>query len=155
MALTNKHKAIIAAAAATVAVGFEGTRYVAYEDPRPNDPIWTVCTGHTGSDIVKGKRYTVEECKQLLDHDMLTAVSAVERCHPNLPDHVLIAFSDAVYNIGPKVACNSTASRYLSEGRYKDACKELLNWNKANGVVLPGLARRRKAEMEVCLGGSS
>lgn len=147
-----KRLTVIAALAATVAAGFEGFRQHAYYDPRPNDPILTVCYGHTGTDVVKGKRYTFEECKQLLNDDMLDAVRVVERCHPGLPDNVLLAFADAVYNIGPKVACKSTASKYLSQGNYEAACRELPKWNKSNGVVLPGLTKRRIEEMNLCLG---
>ena len=147
---TKRYAAILGAAAA-LAAGFEGLRQYAYYDPRPGDAILTVCYGST-TDVQKGKKYSLEECKQRLADDMLDAVRAVERCHPNLPDNVLIAFADAVYNIGPKVACSSTASKYLSQGNYEAACRELPKWNKSNGVVLPGLTRRRKAEMDICLG---
>ena len=141
---------MVAAAAASLAAGFEGLRQYAYYDPRPGDAILTVCYGST-TQVEKGKKYSLEECKQRLETDMAEAIAAVERCHPGLPDNVLIAFSDAVYNIGPKVACNSTASKYLSQGNYEAACKELPKWNKSNGVVLPGLTRRRNAEMAICL----
>ena len=146
----TKRYAMILGAAATLAAGFEGLRQYAYYDPRPSDAILTVCYGST-TDVQKGKKYSLEECKQRLADDMLEAVQAVERCHPNLPDNVLIAFADAVYNIGPKVACKSTASKYLSQGNYEAACNELPKWNKSNGVVLPGLTRRREAERQICL----
>ena len=145
-----KRYAMVAAAAASLAAGFEGLRQYAYYDPRPGDAILTVCYGST-TQVEKGKKYSLEECKQRLETDMAEALATVERCHPGLPDNVLIAFSDAVYNIGPKVACNSTASKYLAQGNYEAACKELPKWNKSNGVVLPGLTRRRNAEMAICL----
>ena len=145
-----KRYAAILGAAATLAAGFEGLRQYAYYDPRPGDAILTVCYGST-TDVQKGKKYSIEECKARLEADMAEAVRMVEKCHPGLPDNVLIAFSDAVYNIGPKVACNSTASKYLAQGNYTAACNELPRWNKANGVVLPGLTRRREAERQICL----
>lgn len=145
-----KRYAAVLGAAATLAAGFEGLRQYAYYDPRPGDAILTVCYGST-TDVQKGKKYTLEECKQRLEDDMAEAVRMVERCHPKLPDNVLIAFADAVYNIGPKVACNSTASKYLTQGNYEAACNELPRWNKSNGVVLPGLTRRREAERQICL----
>lgn len=141
----------IASVAAVLASGWEGLRQYAYYDPRPNDPILTVCYGST-QDVEKGKKYTLEVCKERLNKDMLVAVEQVEKCHPNLPDNVLIAFADAVYNIGPKVACKSTASKYLDQGNYEAACKELPRWNKSNGVVLKGLTNRRNEEMQICLG---
>ena len=143
--------AVILSATAALAAGFEGLRQYAYYDPRPGDAILTVCYGST-TQVERGKRYSLEECKQRLDADMLEAVTAVERCHPNLPDNVLIAFADAVYNIGPKIACKSTASKYLDQGNYEAACNELPKWNKSNGVVLKGLTRRREEERKICLG---
>ena len=148
--LDAKRYAAILGAAATLAAGFEGLRQYAYYDPRPGDSILTVCYGST-TDVQKGKKYSLEECKKRLEDDMAEAVRIVEKCHPGLPDNVLIAFSDAVYNIGPKVACNSTASKYLAQGNYEAACNELPRWNKSNGIVLPGLTRRREAERQICL----
>ena len=145
----KRYGAILGAAAA-LAAGFEGLRQYAYYDPRPGDAILTVCYGST-TQVQKGKKYSLEECKQRLENDMLDAIRTVERCHPNLPDNVLIAFADAVYNIGPKVACDSTASRLLALKDYEAACNQLPRWNKSNGVVLPGLTRRREAERKICL----
>ena len=150
MATNGKGLSAALAAAAALAAGFEGLRQSPYLDPRPNDAILTVCYGHTGQDIER-RKYSLEECTKLLEQDMLTAVQQVNKCHPDLPFGVQVAFSDAVYNIGPKVACNSTASKYLSQGNYEAACKELPKWNKSNGITLPGLTRRRNKEMEICL----
>ena len=147
----KKYGAILGTAAA-LAAGFEGLRQYAYYDPRPGDAILTVCYGST-TDVVKGKKYSIEECKQRLEDDMVSAIRIVERCHPNLPDNVLIAFADAVYNIGPKVACDSTASRYLAQKNYEAACNQLPRWSKSNGIELPGLVRRRDAEKKICLDG--
>lgn len=144
-----------AALATAIAIPAEGLRQYAYYDP---PGILTVCYGHTGSDVVNGKRYTLDECKALLDADMTTAVAAVDRCAPGLPEPVLAAFSDAVYNLGPTIACDasrSTAARLLKAGDIQGACRQLPRWNKARvaGVLvpLPGLTKRRNAEMELCL----
>ena len=147
-ALKTKRIAAATIAAGAIAAGFEGISYVPYSDPRPHHSILTVCYGHTGN--IQNRVYTLDECKQLLADDMKTAVQIVEKCHPDIPMNVLIAFSDATYNIGPKVACNSTASTYLSEKKYTQACDELLKWNKSNGQVLPGLTKRRQEEAKVC-----
>lgn len=148
----TKRLGAVAAIATALAIPAEGIRQWAYFDP---PGILTVCYGHTGSDVIKGKKYDLEECKSLLTEDMLAAVEQVERCHPSLPQNVHAAFSDAVFNIGPKVACESTASRYLDAGEYGAACRELPKWNKSRvgGVLvpLPGLTKRRQKEMELCL----
>lgn len=154
--MQTKSKRITAAVAAAtlIAIPAEGLRQYAYYDP---PGILTVCYGHTG-DVVKGKKYSLDECKALLSKDMLEAVEAVDRCHPGLPTNVLAAFGDAAFNLGPKIACDtqlSTAARLLAAYRYDDACKQLPRWNKASvgGVMveLPGLTKRRNAEMKLCL----
>ena len=150
--MTPKSRAAaIAVAAAAIAAPAEGLRQYAYYDP---PGVLTVCYGST-TDVVKGRKYSIEECKARLESDMLKAVQAVERCHPGLPDNVWIAFSDAVYNLGPTVACNSTASRYLAAKNYTAACNELPRWDKARVagqlIPLPGLTKRRALERAVCL----
>jgi GH24 family phage-related lysozyme (muramidase) len=150
----NNRIAAVAAIATAIAIPAEGLRQFAYYDP---PGILTVCYGHTGDDVQKRKMYSLDECRALLTVDMLDAVEAVERCHPNLPVNVHAAFADAVYNIGPRVACDSTASKYLAAGQIEKACKELPRWNKSSvaGVLvpLPGLTKRRNAEMMLCLSG--
>ena len=151
----NNRLLIAAAMATAIAIPAEGLRQYAYKDP---PGVLTVCYGTTGNEVVAGKKYTLQECKAFLDRDMLNAVLTVERCHPSLPENVLAAFSDAVYNIGPTVACNSTASRYLASGNYAAACDQLPRWNKAKVagvyVELPGLTKRRLKERELCRGES-
>lgn len=155
--MTPKRRAAIIAAAISVAAPMEGLRQYAYYDP---PGILTVCYGHTGPDVVKGKKYDLAQCKALLAQDMAEAVDTVERCVPGLPDGVLIAFADAVFNLGPKIACNktaSTAARMLAAGNLEGACNQLPRWNKASVggvmVVLPGLTKRRLLEQTVCLEG--
>lgn len=151
-------KARIAAATAiatAIAIPAEGLRQFAYYDP---PGILTVCYGHTGADIIKGRKYSTPECDKYLSDDMRAAINTVERCIPGLPVNVLAAFGDAVYNLGPTIACDkkhSTAARYLHAGKLIEACNQLPRWNKARvlGVMveLPGLTKRRGVEKEVCL----
>lgn len=147
--------AAVVALAAALAAPAEGLRQWAYQCPAS---IWTVCYGHTGN-VDRTRQYSAAECRALLKSDMLAAVQAVERCQPGLPDRVLAAFGDAVFNIGPKVACDrgaSTAARLLAAGRYSEACEQLPRWNRAVvkgvSVPLPGLTKRREAERIMCLG---
>lgn len=149
-----KAAALIAAALAAPA---EGLRQYAYYDP---PGILTVCRGHTGADVVKGKKYSLAECDSLLDLDMRIAIDEVDRCVPGLPVKVLASFADAVYNMGPTIACdltNSTAARMLRARNLLGACNQLPRWNKSKiaGVLvpLPGLTTRRAKEQVVCLNG--
>lgn len=155
----NRKRAAAAALAAVIAIPAEGLRQWAYYDP---PGILTVCRGHTGPDVQKNRLYSLAECDQYLTDDMRKAVNAVDACAPGLPVNVLAAFSDAVYNIGPKIACDtkvSTAARLLKAGDLSGACQQLPRWDKASvgGVMvsLPGLTKRRAAEMALCLEGAA
>jgi GH24 family phage-related lysozyme (muramidase) len=153
-----KRLAAAATIATALAVPMEGLRQWAYYDP---PGILTVCYGST-KNVVKGKKYSIEECKLRLNTDMMEAVETVERCVPGLPVHSLAAFADAVYNMGPTITCStakSTAARLLAAGKVEEACRQLPKWNKAKVagvfVALPGLTKRRNAEMELCLQGDA
>jgi lysozyme len=150
----GKRLAAATAIATAIAVPAEGLRQWAYYDP---PGVLTVCYGST-TNVVKNRYYTLTECKALLSDDMLKAIDIVERCVPGLPENVLAAFGDAVYNLGPTIACNekrSTAARLLAAGKIEDACRQLPRWNRAIvagvSVELPGLSKRRNKEMTVCL----
>ena len=140
--------------AASLAIPAEGIYTRVYKDPGGID---TYCIGETENPD-KTREYKLEECLAKLNVSMGKAVLKVDKCQPRLPFGVLVAFSDAVYNMGSTIACNtqeSTAARYLKAMQYKEACDQLLRWNKAKvmGVYipLPGLTSRREAEHKVCL----
>lgn len=153
----NKRVAAAAAIATAIAAPAEGLRQWAYYDP---PGILTVCYGHTGPDVSKGRKYALDECKALLTDDMLKAINTVDSCVPGLPLPVLAAFGDAVFNLGPKIACSkasSTAARMLATGNLEEACNQLPRWDKASvagvSVSLPGLTKRRAREQALCLTG--
>jgi len=149
-----KEKAAAVVLAAAIATPMEGMRQWAYKDPVG---IPTICLGSTKG-VKMGDFKTIPECKTLLTKEMTEVVDAVDRCVPNLPPHVLAAFSDAAFNMGPTIACSitgSTAARKLKVGDLIGACNELPKWNKARvaGVLvpLPGLTTRREMERDLCL----
>jgi lysozyme len=164
--------ALAALLATALAAPAEGLRQVAYRDPVG---ILTACRGHTGPDVHAGARYSLERCDRWMTDDMRAAVKRVDDCAPGLPPEVLAAFSDAVFNAGPAIACDglrSTAARYLhrysaggaenqDSGRplLRAACDQLPRWDKARiaGVLvaLPGLTKRRAAERELCIKGAT
>lgn len=153
-----RRKTLACALAVAIAAPCEGLRRRVYLDPVG---IPTYCFGET-SNPVRGKLYSIAECQGLLNDHMLDAVHTVERCAPGLPPEVLGAFSSAVYNMGPTIACNaktSTAARYLRDGRLIDACNQLPRWDRARlaGVLvtLPGLTKRRLLERDQCLAGAT
>lgn len=133
----------------------EGLRHYAYRDP---PGILTVCYGST-TNVEEGRYYSLAECLARLDADMNAALDIVDRCAPGLPVRPRAAFGDAVYNLGPTIVCDlkeSRAARLLKAGEVEAACRELPRWDKAKiggvKVSLPGLSKRRRAEMTLCLG---
>lgn len=150
-----KRGGAVVAVVAALATGYEGTVLKSYVDPVG---VLTSCTGHTGPELRPGQVFTTGQCAALLNADVTKAVQAVQWCVPNAPDRVLAAFGDAAYNLGPAIACDrtrSTAARLLAAGQWEAACLQLPRWNTAGGRVLPGLTRRRQAELDLCLKGST
>jgi lysozyme len=153
----NRRRAAIVAAVVGIAAPAEGIRHYAYYDP-PH--ILTVCEGHTGPDVVAGRYYSDGECYALTQADAGKAVDAVLKCAPDAPDSVAVAFGDAVFNLGPAIACDrtrSTAARLLYAHEWRAACEQLLRWDKATvggvSVALRGLTKRRALERNVCVSG--
>ena len=144
------------ALAVAIAAPAEGLRRAAYNDPVG---IVTICYGSTES-VKPGQLATLNDCHGRLSADMLKAISQVEECVPGLPEHMLAAWADAVFNLGPRIVCdqaNSTAARLLKAGKLLDACDELPKWNRARVggqlIELPGLTARRERERQLCLSG--
>lgn len=141
---------VLALAAAIVRPweGYEPTPY------RDIVGVLTVCYGHTGSDVVAGKRYTRAECDALLRRDLAEANSLVRRCITRpMPESVEAALTSAAYNVGPRVVCGSTLQRKAQAGDWAGACAELDKWVYAGGRKVRGLVDRRAAERRVCEGG--
>lgn len=150
---TNR-KATALALAVAIAVPMEGLRQAAYRDVTG---LPTVCFGSTVG-VKMGDFRTVPECKALLTKEMTHVIETVDRCRPGLPPEVLAAASDLAYNTGVSTACDtnrSTFARLLRNENPKDACLQILRWDKARVmgvfVTLPGLTKRRHMEYELCI----
>lgn len=134
--------------AAPLIMRWEGVRYTPYQDVVG---VWTVCYGHTGPDVVPGKKYTIEECKALLDEDMAEANAYVRKCIPvPMLAQVEAAITDLVFNVGPKGACGSTVQRRGMANNWPGACEALDMWKYAGGRVYQGLVNRRLDARYLC-----
>jgi lysozyme len=142
--------AAVLAAAGTLIAKWEGVRYMPYLDAVG---VLTVCYGHTGPDIVPGKAYTADECKALLDADMLVANASVRRCLPMpLLRQVEVALTSLVFNVGPRAVCGSTLQRRALANDWPGACAAIDMWKYAAGRVMRGLVLRRANERGICEG---
>lgn len=56
------------------------------------------------------------------------------------------AIVDFAYNLGVGALQTSTLRRKINEGDWGESKNQLIRWVRAQGVVLPGLVKRRKAE---------
>jgi lysozyme len=127
---------------------FEGREYVPYQDPVG---IWTVCEGHTGPDVIPGKRYSNAECDALKAADVAEADAAVRRLvKVPLTDWQRAALIDFTFNLGAENLAKSTLLKKLNAGDYAGACSEYRRWVYAGGQRLRGLEKRREAEEWVC-----
>lgn len=131
-------------------VGFEGMRLTAYSDPVG---ISTACAGETRG-VKLGQRYTVEQCKTMLEGRLVEFWTEAERCVPflgDMPPSRQAAVVSLSYNIGSRAFCKSSAARLLNAGQVKAGCDAFMKWTTAGGITFRGLVRRREAERELCL----
>ncbi len=141
--------ALVIAGAGTVSY-YEGKENKVYIDPVG---ILTSCYGHTGKELKLNQKFTDEQCIDQLAVDLLSHNKGMMKAiKVPLTDYQHAAFLSFCFNVGVKACTSSTAFKLLNEGRYKEACMQLLRWNKAGGNVLEGLNKRRKSEVQVCLG---
>lgn len=128
--------------------GLEGRRYYPYQDVVG---VWTVCDGHTGSDIRRGHRYTDKECDTLLQSDLRKVASAIDPLiKVRIPEPTRAALYSFTYNVGSGAFASSTLLKKLNTGDVRGACKELQRWTYAGGKQWKGLITRREIESEVC-----
>lgn len=150
MARLKKGSAVAGMLVALVG-GFEGLRQNAYPDPATGGAPWTVCYGET-SGVKRGDHHSIAECKDMLVKSLKKYAEGIEACVTvPLPDRRYVALVDFAYNLGVGGACNSSVVRLINEGKTKQGCDYLLKYNRAAGIVFPGLTRRRQAERELCL----
>lgn len=126
---------------------FESLRLEAYLCPAG---VWTIGWGHTAG-VRDGLRITEDLAEEFLRRDMaqvergLTTVIRAPLTQGQHDALVSLCFNLRGGAEGlPKIAPRLVAK--LNEGDYAGAADELLDIDRANGHVLPGLVRRRVAE---------
>lgn len=134
---------------------FEGMILRGYEDPIG---IVTACAGHTATAVL-GKPYSLEECRALLDQDLVEHAQGVLACTPGLAGRTnqTAAAVSFAYNVGVGAYCRSVTARRFNAGDWAGACRAMNQadsgkpqWVWAGGKMLPGLVSRRAAERALC-----
>ena len=131
---------------------FEGCRLVAYPDPGTGGDPWTIGYGHTGADVRQGITWTQQQADAALLADLQAAYAAMLKALPmavNYSARRQAALTSWVFNVGGTAAAESTLRRRLAAGDDPAVVvrEELPRWNKGGGGVMPGLVRRRAAEV--------
>jgi len=130
---------------------WEGCRLKAYRD---SVGVLTVGFGHTsaaGPPIVKeGMTITQQEAEDILVRDLVKYEAAVSKALKRTPnENQFSAMVSLCYNIGPGAFAGSSVVRQFNGGNTLTAADSFLLWNKAGGVILAGLAKRRADERKL------
>ena len=128
----------------TLTKNFEGCRLSAYAD---QGGVWTIGYGHTGPGVHAGLTITQDQADTFLISDVAGAVACVNRLvTSSIVQCQFDALVDFTFNLGCACLANSTLLRAVNAGDFDGAANEFLRWDHVNGVVVPGLLRRRQAE---------
>ncbi|MUZ53014.1 glycoside hydrolase family protein [Agrobacterium vitis] len=135
--------------------------------------IWDICAGITminGKPVPPGMSFTRGQCedmtrKQIFHDYYLPLVKAVPG-YTNFPVGVQAAMLSGAYNFGVgsvasrKGMAGSTATRLHMQGKFREGCEAQTAFNKAGGIIVDGLVKRREmgdaqriGEAEVCVSG--
>ncbi len=123
---------------------FEKCRLMPYLDV---GGVWTVGFGATGHDITQNTHFTKEQAEERLKKDLEKFEKICDYIHVELTDNQFSALVCLAFNIGLTAFKNSTALKMVNT--HQDPVEAWMRWNKVNGVVVPGLTNRRKAEVEL------
>lgn len=122
----------------------EGCKLTAYPD---TGGVWTIGTGHTGSDVHEGLTITQAQADALLVKDIAWAVDDINRLvTAPLTQFQFDALVDFDFNEGGKEFKNSTLLKFINIEDYSSAEFQFIRWIYDNGKPLRGLLRRRCAE---------
>jgi lysozyme len=126
---------------------FEGCKLKAYRCPANR---WTCGYGET-ENVGPTTVWTQEEADRRLALRLRRTEAAVEKMllGTRVSDNQFSALVSLTYNIGETAFAKSTLLRKLRAGDTLGAFSEFPRWAHANGQLLSGLVRRRRAEQEL------
>jgi lysozyme len=114
--------------------------------------IWTIGYGTTtaagAGEIRKGMTITKDQASDMLLSTLVKYEAAVTKALTQVPtENQFSAMVSLCYNIGESAFAKSTVLRKFNSGDLSASAAAFRMWNKAGGKVLPGLIRRREAEL--------
>lgn len=127
---------------------FESCRLDCYLDIKG---LATIGFGHRTL-LPIGTHISQEDADSLLESDLQKFCQGVkELVNIDLNDNQFSALVCLAFNIGLGNFKGSTLLKLVNAGGLKKAAEEILRWDHANGVEIPGLLRRREAERRLFL----
>lgn len=133
---------------------FEGLRLKAYKCPAA---VWTIGYGHTSAagspEVSPGLEITKDEAEEILKRDMVQYEAGVEKLvKVELEQCQFDALVDFAYNAGVGALAKSTLLKKVNAEKFDEVPAEFMKWTKGGGKELPGLVRRRRAEVKLWRG---
>jgi lysozyme len=124
---------------------FEGRKNVAYLD---GGGVWTIGIGHTRG-VRAGMTATNAQIDDWFAQDVATTVAGVNAAvTAYVTQNQFDAMVSLAFNIGVAAFAGSTLVRKLNSGDTLGAAAQFVRWNQDNGLVVPGLTNRRRAEAD-------
>ena len=125
---------------------FEGLRLKAYLCP---GGVWTIGYGHT-SGVKSGMVITKAQAEEFLLSDIAVFEKAVNDQNLDLTQNMFDALVSFTFNVGVGNFKRSTLLCKIKVNQWDNSIMdEFLRWVYSKGRVLPGLQRRRLAEMKL------
>lgn len=123
---------------------FEGKRLTSYQDAKGK---WAIGYGQTGKHIGPGLVITDAEAEAMLKNHVEDLQEKVwDLIKVKLTQEQFDALVCLAYNIGIGAFSTSTLLKELNQKNFMAAGDEILRWTHSQGVELPGLIARRRAE---------
>ena len=125
---------------------FEGLRLKAYLCP---GGVWTIGYGHTAG-VKPGMVISEVQAEEYLKADLIAFERYLNGLGLALNQNQFDALVSFIYNVGTGNFSNSTLLRKVRANPQDNSIMdEFLRWVYSKGRVLPGLQRRRLAEMKL------
>lgn len=125
---------------------FEGLRLKAYKCP---GGVWTIGYGHTAG-VKPGMVISEAQAEEYLKADLIAFERYLNGLGLALNQNQFDALISFIYNVGTGNFSNSTLLRKVRANPQDNSIMdEFLRWEYSKGRVLPGLQRRRLAEMKL------
>ena len=124
---------------------FEGLRLKAYKCP---GGVWTIGYGHTAG-VKPGMVISEAQAEEYLMADLIASEKYLNDLRLAINQNQFDALISFIYNVGTGNFSRSTLLRKVRANPQDNSIMdEFLRWVYSKGRVLPGLQRRRLAEMK-------